>query len=216
VRLRSPSASFGSAVEVTTLRLARALDLHLLQEAAVAVVLRGGSLREAEVLLVRRALKAGDPWSGHVALPGGRRAASDVDLLATALRETHEEVGLALALEGRQAAADRLVRGQLLGTLPPVYTVAPARDAPLGLAALPMVVRPYVLRLDGPAEPRLSSEVTGIRWVPLAALHDPARRTQWPWRFLGVQWPAPAWDLDGDIVWGLTHQMLSALLRALH
>ena len=47
-----------------------------------------------ELLLIRRAEKEGDPWSGHMALPGGRHQAGDPDLLSTALRETREEVGL--------------------------------------------------------------------------------------------------------------------------
>ncbi len=182
--------------------LGKALRRPLVQEAAVAVVLHGRSVEDARVLLVRRALKVGDPWSGHMALPGGRRAPGDVDLLATALRETHEEVGIELA------------RRHSLGALPPVFTVAPARQAPL-LGVLPMVVRPYVLVLDEPAQCALSAEVTAVRWVSLQTLIDPARRTTRPWRFLGVRWPAPAWDLDGDIVWGLTYQMLTTLMRSL-
>src|SRR6478752_6570976 len=49
------------------------------------------------VLLIRRAERAGDPWSGHMALPGGRREPEDADLVETARRETFEEVGLQLA-----------------------------------------------------------------------------------------------------------------------
>ncbi len=175
----------GAAFEAVA---AQALKSRLVQEAAVAVVLRGTNAVDAEVLLVRRALKAGDPWSGHMALPGGRRAPDDVDLLATALRETHEEVGVQLA------------RDQSIGRLPPVFTVAPARGAPLGLKGLPMIVRPHVLVLDGPIATTLSAEVTAVRWVPLAALRGPAQRTTRPWRFVGVTWAAPAWNLDGDVV----------------
>lgn len=190
----------GAAFEAVA---AQALKSKLVQEAAVAVVLRGTSAEDAEVLLVRRALKTGDPWSGHMALPGGRRAPEDADLLATALRETHEEVGVQLA------------RDQSIGMLPPVFTVAPARSAPLGLKGLPMIVRPHVLVVASPVECMLSAEVTAVRWVPLAALREPAHRTTRPWRFVGVRWAAPAWNLDGDIVWGLTHQMLTRLVRAL-
>src|SRR5688572_27389789 len=57
------------------------------------------------ILLIRRAERAGDPWSGHMALPGGRREPGDLDLLATAIRETSEEVGIRLGSE------------QLVGTL---------------------------------------------------------------------------------------------------
>jgi hypothetical protein len=83
-----------------------------------------------------------------------------------------------------------------------------------GLPLLPMVVRPFVFALDGPPALSPNAEISATRWVPLATLADPGKRTTRPWRFLGVRWPAPAWDLDGDVVWGLTHQMLRALLAA--
>src|SRR5690349_19787236 len=102
---------------------------RFLMEAAVAIVLRGPSLDAAEVLLVRRAHRAGDPWSGDMAFPGGRRAPYDADALVTAMRETREEIGVALD------SAD------LLGELAPGYTMAPRAGLP---RVLPMVVRPFV------------------------------------------------------------------------
>ncbi|MEP6687797.1 MAG: NUDIX domain-containing protein, partial [Gemmatimonadales bacterium] len=79
------------------------------------------------VLLIRRADRAGDPWSGHMALPGGRREETDPDLVATAVRETFEEVGLSLA------PAD------LLGSLDDVVPRTPVLP--------PIAVRPYVFAL---------------------------------------------------------------------
>ncbi|HEX6006859.1 MAG TPA: NUDIX domain-containing protein, partial [Burkholderiales bacterium] len=64
------------------------------REAAVALLLRAHD--ELELLLIKRAEQESDPWSGHVALPGGRRNRHDSDLLHTALRETEEEVGIAV------------------------------------------------------------------------------------------------------------------------
>ena len=63
-------------------------------EAAVAMVHARGT-RES-VLLMRRSERADDPWSGHWSFPGGRRDATDGDLLNTALRELHEECGIRL------------------------------------------------------------------------------------------------------------------------
>jgi 8-oxo-dGTP pyrophosphatase MutT (NUDIX family) len=61
--------------------------------AAVAAVLRPGE-GGAEFLFIHRAEDPRDPWSGHMAFPGGRVEPRDADPLAAALRETSEEVGL--------------------------------------------------------------------------------------------------------------------------
>jgi 8-oxo-dGTP pyrophosphatase MutT (NUDIX family) len=79
----------------------------------VALVLREGRAQGAEILFIERAEKEGDPWSGHMAFPGGRVDSSGESPEQAAVRETLEEVGLSLAggerlgrlddLEGRHA-----------------------------------------------------------------------------------------------------------------
>ena len=103
-------------------------------EAAVTAVLRAGE--SLELLLIERVERAEDPWSGHMALPGGRRDAEDPDLLATALRETAEEVGIVL---------DPAV--ELLGALDEVY--------PQTRLLPPLVIAPFVaaVGLDVEARP---------------------------------------------------------------
>src|SRR5207248_637661 len=93
--------------------------------AAVAIVLRDG-VRGAEFVVIHRAHRRGDPWSGHMALPGGRQDAADSDLRATAVRETREEVGIDLARHG-----------ELLGTLDDLRAVGHGR--PLDLVITPFV-----------------------------------------------------------------------------
>ena len=51
---------------------------------------------DPEVLFIKRAARTGDRWTGHVALPGGRRDPGDVDDIAASIRETWEETGLEL------------------------------------------------------------------------------------------------------------------------
>lgn len=92
--------------------VARALHAR---RAAVAAVLRFDRGRP-EVLLMKRAEHPGDRWSGHVSFPGGREEDHDPDLLTTALRETHEELGLDLDASAR-----------LLGRLDDVRAVAKGR-----------------------------------------------------------------------------------------
>jgi 8-oxo-dGTP pyrophosphatase MutT (NUDIX family) len=71
------------------------------RRAAIALVLLEQE-SALEVLLIERAQRDGDPWSGHMALPGGHVEPSDSDLGATAERETFEEVGLDLQRWGER------------------------------------------------------------------------------------------------------------------
>src|SRR5215510_10047679 len=92
------------------------------RSAAVAAVLRQGS-RGPEVLLIKRAEHERDPWSGHMALPGGRRSPEDVNLIATAFRETEEEIAVPLARVGHYLGAlDEVAPAS--PTLPPII-IAP-------------------------------------------------------------------------------------------
>jgi 8-oxo-dGTP pyrophosphatase MutT (NUDIX family) len=144
------------------------------------------------VLLIRRAERAGDPWSGHIGLPGGRLEAADRDLSDTALRETAEEVGWQL---------DPL---RLLGTLPDVWPRTP-------LPRL-IVVRPYVFAaLDRPPL-SLSDEVAEAFWVPLDRLRDPAIYREILLEVRGERRGFPAFHLGPHVIWGLTERILTPLL----
>jgi 8-oxo-dGTP pyrophosphatase MutT (NUDIX family) len=173
------------------------------RRAAVAVVLREGGTG-AEVLLIKRAERAGDPWSGHVAFPGGRADPEDASIEATAEREAREEVGLDLA----PPAARRI------GRLPDHPGRAAGRW--IGLAITPVlyqVVGDPPLALD-------RAEVEATFWAPLAALasgrHD-GRMLHWwrPLRRLPLSLPfvLPCWRYEGFTIWGLTHRMLRGLLE---
>src|SRR5215210_8407199 len=87
-----------------------------LRLAAVALVLREG-LEGPELLVIKRSEAEHDHWSGHLALPGGRVEPEDESLLATAARETFEEVGLDLRAGGEAVAR--------LGTVNPQSPLAP-------------------------------------------------------------------------------------------
>ena len=163
---------------------------------AVAVVLRDAR-PGLETLLIRRAERAGDPWSGHMAFPGGR-AGPDEPLLDTAVRETAEEVGLDLS---RGAA--------LLGGLDEIQAVG--RGLALGLS-----IQPFVFGLSGAPGPlRLSHEVASAHWLPLAELLDPASLAPFPYEHEGVLLDLPSRRVGGLVIWGLTFRMLEAFAERL-
>lgn len=157
-------------------------------EAAVALLLRPGS--DLDVLLIRRAQHDGDPWSGHVALPGGRRHADDLNLAETARRETMEEVGLDL---GRA--------GLYLGGLKPV---APASRRLPSLSVTPHVwgVEPgHELTLD-------AREVDAAVWVPLKELRDERAAGEILIELEGGSQRFPSLTWQDYVVWGLTLRIL--------
>jgi len=163
--------------------------------AAVAAILRervGGP----EVLLIRRAERAGDPWSGHMAFPGGRASEDDPDLLATAIRETREEVGL--DLEG----SDVLGR---LDDLP-----ATSRGKRTGL-----VIAPYVFAIEKEPSLALNYEVAEAVWTPLEPLVSGASATTFAYFWEGQTLSLPALQVGPHVVWGLTYQMLRMLFDAI-
>jgi 8-oxo-dGTP pyrophosphatase MutT (NUDIX family) len=165
--------------------------------AAVAIVVREGA-DGPQVLLIRRADHPGDAWSGHMAFPGGREDHQDEDLLATAIRETLEEVGLDLAQAGR-----------LLGQLAPLPAIA--RGRPVG-----MTIVPFVFELVADAELLYSEEVVEAVWVPIDPLLQGQLRTTFTVdRDGGERVDLPAHDVGGRVVWGLTYRMLDSLFELL-
>ncbi|MFW6049908.1 MAG: NUDIX hydrolase [Myxococcota bacterium] len=168
------------------------------RRAAVAAILRApGAGEDTELLLIRRAEHPHDPWSGHMALPGGRHEPHDPSLLATAQRETLEEVGVDL----ERAAT-------LLGRLDDVPAVA--RGRPVG-----MVIRPYVFELTGEVRIHPNYEVAETLWAPLGPLIHGEADTTRPYPYEGREHHLPAFDVQGRVVWGLTYQMLQSFFRVL-
>jgi 8-oxo-dGTP pyrophosphatase MutT (NUDIX family) len=163
-------------------------DFHL---AAVALILVPGT-SGLEALLIRRAVRIGDPWSGQVALPGGRHNPADVDLLATAIRETREELAVDLA------------RAERLGVLDDIH--------PLTNRLPPVLVRPFVVAL--PARPPISpsTEVESAFWAPLDRFVLPATRRNVTLSVQGRERTFPAYVLGQDIIWGMTERILRMFL----
>lgn len=166
------------------------------KRAAVAAILRPAQ-EELEVLLIRRAEREGDRWSGHMAFPGGQHDLEDRDLLATARRETQEEVGIDL---GRHA--------ELLGRLDDLQAGSWRR--PTG-----MIVSPFVFLLARDQPLITSDEVAEALWAPLGPLYAGEARAiyEYPWEGSTLQ--LPAFRVGPHLVWGLTYRMLEAIFEEL-
>lgn len=162
------------------------------RRAAVAVVLRHTSEDVVELLLIKRSERDDDPWSGHVALPGGRFDPTDATLQDTAIRETREETGIDLARDG-------IVLG-MLDELRPRTPVLP-----------PIIVTPFVaiVRSNVAIEP--SDEVALAFWVALSSLADPTVAVDSEVTARGATWRVPSYLLGGHIVWGMTERILRNL-----
>ena len=130
-----------------------------------------------------------------MALPGGRREAGDPDLMATAVREIVEEVGIELA------------PGHLVGQLDDVVPRTPVLP--------PIAVRPFVFLPPGRPCLVLNSEVASAHWVRLDDLLKPgAHHAVWL-EVAGQSREVQAYELGDGIVWGMTERILTDLLHQL-
>ena len=160
--------------------------------AAVAVLLAPAP---DSVLLIQRAERAGDRWSGQLALPGGRVSPLDPDLAATARRETLEEVGIDLA------------GATLLGALDDLEPRTPVLP--------PILVRPFVFSLAEQTPPRPNQEVAGVWWVPLSAFLVEGIYGPVEYRRYGTLARTMGYHLEQGVLWGLTERILTPLLRSM-
>ena len=158
--------------------------------AAIALVLRLGAAGEPELLMIKRAEFEQDPWSGHIACPGGRMDPTDRDLEHTAIRETWEETGVDIA-----------AHGQTLGTLDDISPRTPALP--------PLVIRPFVAVVESDVTLIASLEVAEAFWVPLSAIRETTSWVRAMVRIRNVGEREEDVFRHGDYtVWGLTHRAL--------
>lgn len=180
----------------------RPADEEGVTQAAVALLLRqaGGAADgdamgdSAEILFIKRAERAGDPWSGHLAFPGGRADKQDATLLDVAMREAAEEVGI-----------DARHGGRLLGRLPTFR--------PLSTRIPSVTVTPFVALAPQGAIPRVqASEVEEAFWMPLAALRKAGRSAVVRWEARDGTRELPAFPSPRGPIWGITERILSQFL----
>lgn len=175
----------------------RKLLRRVMARSAVALYLHETRDDGVSVLMIRRAEREGDPWSGHMAFPGGRKDPADRNTLQTALRETAEEVGFEAGDSSR-----------LLGRLSDIATHARLRHGP-------MVITPYVFGLRERPALVPNHEVAETVWVPLGFLAERSNREKMRWAPNGVPLELPCYLFGGRRIWGLSLMMLDELLEIL-
>lgn len=174
-------------------RLRRALDRPIpappaRRRAAVAAILTPGD----DLLFIHRAIREGDPWSGHVGLPGGRVDPGDESPLAAAIRETHEEIGLRLHVR------------QLLGPLTPIAPITNVTD---------LAIYPFLFAVEDDPVPVPNEEVQAVHRVSLERLLSDEGRTPMDWSWRGQPIKMPAVAFPGELqLWGLTLRVVDELL----
>ena len=169
-------------------------DFEGMRRAAVAAILRMAAAGP-EILFIHRAEDPRDPWSGHMAFPGGKIDDVDSDALSAVLRETREEVGLDLETHATR-----------LGRLSDVRAIGRGRP-------LSMVISPFVFELQTVPDLRTNHEVETVVWVPVAFLADHANRETMPYRRYGLSLDLPCYRYHGHLIWGLTLGMADDLLH---
>ena len=177
-RIRGALAAAGPAGDVPGSR-----------RASVAIVLCGGS-DSPSVCFVERARRERDPWSGDIAFPGGWAKDGDEGLRRAAMRETREEVGLALT------------DAHHVGDLEPMpISRFESRFGVIGTSVF-YVGRPRpALRPD-------EGEIAHAFWVPATDLYHPDNRTVVHWSRFGPPLPRPAIAVGDRVIWGLTYRLL--------
>jgi 8-oxo-dGTP pyrophosphatase MutT (NUDIX family) len=148
------------------------------------------------ILVIQRAAHPDDPWSGHMGLPGGRAEAVDEDLVATAMRETHEELGVTLD------------RSMLVGALDDVY--------PRSVVTSPFLVRPYLFSVPSRQTLHLSDEVAWAEWLPITRLLEPDTYQSVTLTMGELSRTVQGYVLSPEqLIWGMTERVLTPVLEVL-
>lgn len=192
---------------VTKRALQVAIDKNI-KQASVALILKDSSTVPGtlDVLFIRRAAHKGDPWSGHIAFPGGKVEEGDRDLMHTSQRETLEETGLIL--------------GECIGQLEDWNEAVHGVSKVVGSRG-PINVSCFIYKLGGSPALTLNNEAADAVWFPVQDLLDPSRHRFAPVVFMNRKVRVPAIDVyeqvDGvvrPVLWGITYRFVMDFIRS--
>ncbi|MFK8018347.1 MAG: CoA pyrophosphatase [Pseudomonadales bacterium] len=198
------NAAHLSLEKIATYKAKKLLGRRYMARAAVTMILRESRTNNAvagsfDVLMMRRADRKGDPWSGHMAFPGGKMDSVDESTFETSLRELAEETGIpspATTLESVGRLSDVLTRNHS--------------------GKRPMAVTPFVFHLVEDVEFNPNHEVAELIWVPVDYIRNASHRETMHWEFKGATINLPCYFYEGRRIWGLSLTMLDELLKLLY
>ena len=194
--------------QLASYRAKKAFSRLWLMRSAVAIVIDQVTTEQASMLLIKRADNERDPWSGHMAFPGGRYEPGDKNGLATAKREMQEEVGFDID----QLLADSAVCGSIDG-----QCIARLSDIKTSKRVTPnaMIVSPYIFSVRNKPKLVANHEVADIVWVPLSFFTALENRGLYEMKYQDQKIKMPCYRYQGNVIWGLTLSMIDEILRAL-
>jgi len=154
-------------------------------DAAVALLLKTVN-QDFKVLFVKRVENPTDPWSGQMALPGGKRDSKDKDLKQTVVRETSEETNINL-----------LHRCRFLGVMETLRSTQRPD----------MKILPFVILLEHEPSIKLNEELEGFVWISLEELVRHKGTVKFSFG------ESPAYIVRNSVVWGLTYRILERFIN---
>lgn len=165
---------------------------HLCNRAAVSIMT--AVIDDAHhLLMIQRASRDGDPWSGQMAFPGGRQSVGDAHILQTACREAQEEVGIDPA-----PLATRISRQSDVVTRS-------------HRSWKPQVVTPFLFEMPHPPILQINHEARAGLWIPLSLFNLPPH--PYPWRVGPFKLTFPCYYYQEYPVWGLSLLMINGLKK---
>ncbi len=169
---------------------------HLAQRAAVSIILRQHD-SQLQFLMMQRSVHEGDPWSGQMAFPGGKKDVDDAHITETAQREAYEEMGIPHhGIERIGRLSDILAR-------------------PYRALKNPMVVSPLLFKQLEDFKPQTNEEVADWLWLPVEYFQELKNRKSLTIEKAGLKHELPCYYYQDKCVWGLSLLMIDELLLAL-
>ena len=158
--------------------------------ASVAVIIND----DQEILFIKRPESPNDPYSGHIAFPGGKNKKEDESLLYTAIREVNEEVGIDLNRDAR-----------IIGELDQLK--------PLNPEGPNYIVTPFLAILETQIVPVINEEVEDYIWIPLPHFLDNSNMRIRIKERAGQTVEDFVYEYENFIIWGMTGRIITSLIN---